>query len=148
MVPVSGKGISPLVATVLLIAATMSIAMILSFWASSFVKSGLPQPNQTQQQCQFSDFAIYQCSYSAGNKTLDIVLQNLRSNPMSGMTLQLFFTNNSVSQPYNLSAALAGGVYQSYRLNDIPSAFSKVIVSSGVCAGIVPDKEQACSTVA
>lgn len=101
----SSKGISPLVATVLLIAATMSIAMILSFWASSFVKSGLPQVNQTQQACQFSDFAIYQCSYSLGNQTLDIVLQNLRSNAISGMFTQMFFTNGTVSPQYSLNVS-------------------------------------------
>ena len=42
------KGISPLVATVLLIAVTMTLAGIIAFWGSSFVRTSLPTENQTQ----------------------------------------------------------------------------------------------------
>lgn len=141
----SGKGISPLVATVLLIAATMSIAMILAFWASSFVKTTLPSVNETQQLCQFSDFEIFQCSYSTNSSSLLVVLHNLRQNPLGNMFLQLYFSNNTVSQVYNLTSSLPGSVYQSYSLANIPSSFSKIIVGSLTCTGIVPDKQQTCT---
>ena len=142
------KGISPLVATVLLIAATMSIAMILSFWASSFVQQGLPQQNQTEQQrnCQFADFDIYQCSYNVTNSSMSLILRNLRSSPIQDVRLVLFLPNNSVSLPYSLSQSLPGGAFQSYSLYDIP-AFNKIVVSSLPCTGIIPDKEKTCNNV-
>jgi flagellin-like protein len=144
---ISNKGISPLVATVLLIAATMSIAMILAFWASSFVKTSLPATNETQQKCQFSDFQIYQCTYNLTSSSLNVILQNLRSNPLDNMVVYLLFTNNSISDQYSLNGTLLGGTYKSYTLSNMPLAFSKIIVSSLTCAGIMPDKDQACTTV-
>ncbi len=140
----SSKGISPLVATVLLIAATMSIAMILSFWASSFVTSGLPEQNETQTKCQFSNFEIYQCSYNASNSALDITLRNSGQNSLSDMVAFMILTNNSVYGPNVLSGDLAAGIYQSYRIFNIP-AFSKLIVNSRSCTGIMPDREKLCT---
>jgi|FaiFalDrversion3_1042247.scaffolds.fasta_scaffold00303_11 flagellin-like protein len=137
------KGISPLVATVLLIAATMSVAMILSFWASSFVRTSLPSPaNETQKMCQFADFDIYQCNYNSTNNTLDITLQNLRPFPIEKIVLYLSFPNGTTSQVSELGT-LPAGAYQSYRVYDVPS-FSKVIVRSVACVGIMPDKEKVC----
>jgi len=142
----TAKGISPLIATVLLIGATMSLAVILSFWASTFIQGGLPEINESIQRCQFSDFNIYQCSYNSSSDNLDITLQNLRQDALDEMVVQLVFPNGSVSDVYQLGSTLPGGVYQSYRLNDI-SDFTRIIVSSQTCKGIVPDKESGCTTI-
>ncbi len=148
MEPMSRKGISPLVATVLLIAATMSIALILSYWASSFVRTTLPPVNTTQQQCQFSDFEIYQCSYSISGSNITVTLHNLRQNALGDMVMQVFFINGSVSQTYNLTSSLPGGNYQGFTVPGIPSTFSKIVIGSRACTGVVADKESACVTVA
>ncbi len=58
-------GISPLVAAVLLIAVTMTIAGLLAYWATSFVRTSLPETNRTEAECRLADFSIYFCSYNS-----------------------------------------------------------------------------------
>lgn len=65
------KGISPLVATVLLIAITMTIAGVLAYWASGFVSVSLPQP-----ECSTASFIILQKNYDILSKNMTMFIQN------------------------------------------------------------------------
>jgi flagellin-like protein len=65
------KGISPLVATVLLIAITMTIAGVLAYWASGFVAVSLPQP-----ECSTASFVILYKNYDPINKNITLFIQN------------------------------------------------------------------------
>lgn len=66
-----GKGISPLVATVLLIAITMTIAGVLAYWASGFVAISLPQ-----SECATASFIILYKSYDLLNRNMTLFIQN------------------------------------------------------------------------
>jgi flagellin-like protein len=72
------KGIDPLVATVLLIAVTMTLAGIIAFWGSSFVRSNLPSENQTQnlQSCVGGNLKLVSQSYNSSTQTFSILILN------------------------------------------------------------------------
>jgi flagellin-like protein len=89
------KGISPLVASVLLIAATMSIAGILAYWASSFVsKQTETFENQTvTSECNYADFKIYSCSYNSSSRRLTMILENTRDVTLKNLNVFIFYSN-------------------------------------------------------
>jgi flagellin-like protein len=128
------KGISPLVAAVLLIAATMSIAGVLAYWASSFVRGALPTVNVTTE-CQYADFNIYSCSYNKtdGTGTLVVTLHNYRTVPLKNFSVITVFPNASVGGPYSLTGGdLSPGAYRSYTRSNLPD-FSRIIITTGNC---------------
>jgi len=129
------KGISPIVAAVLLIAATMSIAGILAYWASNFVKTALPEVNSSQTTCQFADFQVYSCSYA--NSTLSFVLYNFRTIPLNGLTATIFDSNNLPTwNNITLNNSLSVGQFIGYTVTGIPSNFTKLIVTSTQCPSL------------
>ena len=75
------KGISPLIAAVLLIAFTMAIAGILAIWATTFSQQRL----QTAQQCPA--LTVQDVSFTPGNSTVS-----------SQVNVRLLNTNRNVAQ--------------------------------------------------
>lgn len=134
------KGISPLIAAVLLIAATMSIAGILAYWASNFVKSALPENTTSQTTCQFADFQLYQCNYASSTQTISFVLYNYRTISLSGLTATIFDTNNfPIWNNITLNASVPVGQFVGYSIPSIPSNFTKLVVTSVECPSISHD---------
>jgi flagellin-like protein len=72
------KGISPLVATVLLIAITMTLAGIVAFWGSSFIRTSLPTENQTQsfQECVGGSIKLFSHNYNSTTNVFSMVIYN------------------------------------------------------------------------
>lgn len=137
------KGISPLVASVLLIAATMSIAAILAYWASSFVKTSLPEINKTQQECQFADFTIYQCNYQSSTKELDLVINNIRTIQIQQLQVFVFDANGTPGSSVPLNGTIDPGSFQPFPISGVSANFSKIVVTSKLCPDLL--KESACS---
>lgn len=113
------KGISPLVAAVLLIAATMSIATVLTYWASTFVRVSLPPTaNETYGQCLAADFDIYSCSKTSNTTTeanISMVLYNKYAVELKNLTIFAFkidgTVNSSSPKPDN---SLPGNTYKGF----------------------------------
>jgi len=90
------KGISPLVAAVILIAATMSIAGILSFWASGFVKTRLSESGNVtvESSCLGAEFKLHSGSYD--NETLILVIDNTRTVDLALENIYFFYDDGSI----------------------------------------------------
>ena len=125
------KGISPLVAAVLLIAATMSIAGILSFWATSFVRTQTKQfENQTSSsECNFADFRIYQCVYNSSTQKVNLILENIKTVELKELKLYVEYSTGNVSSPISLNGTLPNGAIKPYVITDI-SNFTDIIVKT------------------
>jgi flagellin-like protein len=136
---IKAKGISPLVAAVLLIAVTMTIAGLLAYWAASFVKASLPETNETETQCRFADFSIYSCSYS--NRTVNLILENTQNVDLENIKAYLIFSNSTVSDAYSLNETLPAGVLKSYTISDVDD-FSKISIKTH-CPDV--GKEKTCA---
>lgn len=96
------KGISPLVAAVILIAATMSIAGILSFWASGFVKSRLGEAGNVtvESGCLGAEFKLHSGSYD--NETLTLIVDNIRAVDLVLENIY-FFSNGELIEETSLN---------------------------------------------
>lgn len=135
------KGISPLVAAVLLIAVTMTIAGLMTYWATSFVRTSLPATNETEAQCRFADFAVYSCLYTNSTKKLNLILENLRAVELRELKLYIIYANDTVSPEIELNETLLAGTIKSYTISDV-DAFSKILVKTH-CPEL--SKESVCS---
>jgi len=136
------KGISPLVAAVLLIAATMSIAGILAYWASSFMRTQTSSfNNQTvTSECQYADFKIYSCSYNFTSHAISLILENYRDVLLKDLVFYVNFPNSTVI-PISMNETLPKGLIKSFSIPNMDT-FTKIIVKTQ-CAEIT--RETACT---
>jgi len=139
------KGISPLVAAVLLIAVTMTIAGVLAYWAASFVQTSLPAANQTEADCRLAEFSIYSCRYSNSSSTINLILENKKNIELRGLKVFLFYANDTISDPISLDGALPpGGMLKSFIINNVDWNFTKISVGTH-CPELT--KEKVCTKV-
>jgi flagellin-like protein len=137
------KGISPLVATVLLIAITMSIAGILAFWVASYTTQTLPKVNRTEEECRFSNFDL-SCALNTTSGSIVVQLHNIGQYEIINLTAYVMLTDGTITSPIPLNGTLATGDYKSYIIsnsttNVSSTMFSKIIVSSLACSALSKD---------
>jgi flagellin-like protein len=142
------KGISPLVATVLLIAITMSIAGILAFWVSSYTTQTLPIVNRTAEECRYSNFEIYSCNFNIISSAITLALHNFGQYEILDLTSYIGFANNTFGPLIRLNGTLGTGEFKSFVLGNsttgVSSAtFSKIIIGSSLCPDL--SRESSCT---
>jgi len=136
------KGVSPLVASVLLIAVTMTIAGVLAYWASSFVKQSLPSLNTTESECRFAGFSIYSCTYDNSTKKISLILENSRNIELKELKAFLIYSNASVSDAIPLNGTISGGTLKSFSIPNVYDSFAKISVKTH-CSEL--SEEKACT---
>lgn len=133
------KGISPIVAAVLLIAITMTMAAALAYWSQGFVSSRLPSTNSTGGQCDLSQFEFLSCNYNSGAGSLTFVLNNIRTVPLSDLTAFIQFQGGGVSNGIALNGTLGTGAdaIKGYTISSgVPSNFSLLTIKTN-CAELI-----------
>ena len=123
------KGISPLVASVLLIAATMSIAGILAYWASSFVSKQTDtfENQSVTSGCNYAGFKIYSCNYNSSSRKLTMILENTRDVTLKNLNIFIFYPNSTVSSPISLNETLTANQFKSFTIENMDD-FSSLTV--------------------
>ncbi len=134
------KGISPLVAAVLLIAVTMTIAGVLAYWASSFVKTSLPETNETQSECMYAEFSIYSCEHVNSTDTVNLILDNTGDVELRNLKAITILSNSSILGSHDLNGTLTG--IESFSISNVNHTFSKILVKTH-CPEI--SREKTCS---
>ena len=124
------KGISPIVASVLLIAITMTIAGVLAFWSSTFVSSTLPNQNTTNAQCQIAQFEFQNCRYNSTSGNLIFSLENIKTVELTRLTAFVEFQNGSISSGISLNSTLSPSEIKSFSVSGVSSDFSKHIIKT------------------
>jgi len=134
------KGISPLVAAVLLIAATMSIAGILAYWASSFVRSSLPsESNRTDVECAGSNFNIYTASYNTTTKNFTLMLENTGMYNVKIAKIDFIYADLTV-ETHDITGVLpVGGSISRFVVSDVTENYQKYRVVSN-CPQLVVER--------
>ncbi|MBI4894667.1 MAG: hypothetical protein HY833_02950 [Candidatus Aenigmarchaeota archaeon] len=124
------KGISPLIAAVLLIAVTMTIAGVLAFWASTFVQTGLEQSsNQTvATECNFGNFIVDACSYDPATTKLVLILDNIGTVNLGNITAYTVYGDGSVNATKLDGGSLESGSLKSFSTTGIAPGFNSVRV--------------------
>lgn len=125
------KGISPLVAAVILIAATMSIAGIISFWASSFVTRELSGAENVTAEtiCTAAKFRLYSGTYDPSSKELVVILENQRLQEIKLDRLYLFYSPNSL-RSIGVNGTLAGNELKSFNISGVDDGFENAELRS------------------
>ncbi|MEM7825105.1 MAG: archaellin/type IV pilin N-terminal domain-containing protein [Candidatus Aenigmatarchaeota archaeon] len=127
------KGISPIVAAVLLIAITMSIAGILAYWSASYVEKSLP--SETSTTCSLGYFTFETCKYNSTTRDLVFTLNNKRSIDLTNLTAIIIFNNGSASEGIKLSGSLPGNSIKSFSVSDVPPDFAEIKIKTH-CIGV------------
>lgn len=144
------KGISPLIATVLLIALTLSIAGLLGSWLSTMTKTqtgGLEKSSENVINCTSAQIDIFQikCGNTSINEpnTIRVSLSNVGNTPMYDFSTFVQIGNtqyiNSTGGPNITSPMIPGEqitlVYGCDPINICPdgASISRVRVTSGNC---------------
>lgn len=124
------KGISPIVAAVLLIAITMTIAGVLAYWSSTFVSTSLPTENTTTSQCRLAQFEFRTCRYNSTSQSLVFSLENVRGVELSNLTAFVEYSNGTVISGVSLNKSLPSSTINSYSVSGVASDFSNLIVKT------------------
>lgn len=91
------KGISPIIATVLMIAFTVAVAGILSGWLTSFTTTStqtVKSQSDMELTCSYGGISLKSLRYSSGYLSGDI--DNTRTVSLGAITLQVIFANKTV----------------------------------------------------
>ncbi len=87
------KGISPLIAVIMLIAFTMIVAGILAGWATQFVT----QSRSELQFCARAQLLIQRAYYDNSTQELTLALFNTGDVPLRGFAVRLVYQNESIT---------------------------------------------------
>ena len=123
------KGISPLVAVILLIAFTLVVAGILAGWATQFAR----QQQRGIEYCLDAQVFIYSGNYNNG--ILNLVVYNQGEVDLTFKTL-LSYKNGSIVM-YNVTKGVSAGTIETLALSD-PNNFSnlsEVTIQAEKCPG-------------
>jgi flagellin-like protein len=124
------KGISPLVATVLLIAITMTLAGIVAFWGSSFVRTGLPTENQTQalQACIGGSIELISSSYDSNTQTFTITIYNNGTQRLVITNITFIYADRAESKEINSEISPGQVIVRS--INNVIGNYTSFIIST------------------
>ena len=90
------KGVSPLIATILLIAFTISVAGIISVWLTTFARTStelVGGQSVNQLVCSYGGISLSNLAFSSGRLTGEI--ENTRTIALGNITLQVSYTNST-----------------------------------------------------
>lgn len=94
-----GKAISPLIATVLLIAFTLTVATILANWVSTFIKTQTEEVGEKSTvkiKCAFGSLEIDTAKYNNTNTRLLVILKNQAGDTdLQNITFSIILKNSS-----------------------------------------------------
>ncbi|MDY6771549.1 MAG: archaellin/type IV pilin N-terminal domain-containing protein [Candidatus Nanohaloarchaea archaeon] len=130
------KGISPLIAAVLLIAFTMAVAAILTAWVTTFTKQTTGQVGNKSQRlvaCSFAGLSIYDAVYNQGNNAVTIAVANTGTRDLSdGVSIVVSHNNGSAithvmkgldtGSVQSVSLDMWGGVSSASQLSTVRAA--------------------------
>ena len=100
------KGISPILASVLLLAVTISVAGVFSGWAPNLAQTVTEQTgNQTEQRlaCNQASAEFISANYDSGNSEIDVALRNDGGADFNELILVAFDSNDNLLAQSNIS---------------------------------------------
>lgn len=124
------KGLSPLIAAVVLIAATMSIAGILSFWATGFVRKKLTESQNISEEtgCMGANFKLRLAKYDNGELT--IVVDNTRDVDLKLQNVYIFYPNGMKTKTLDPPVLLKGNEMKQFHVDEVDPGFESVTIKT------------------
>lgn len=131
------RGISPLIAAVLLIGITMAVAIILSAWATQFTSD----VTESVSTCHGAKIRAGSAKYDTSTGKFKVSVENVGSVPVDGFRLSVLFDNQD-SGVYSVSPA-----GKTLSPDDFPAVFSNSSMAQNIdkvrvltsCSGVYSD---------
>lgn len=125
------KGISPLIAVIMLIAFTMIIAGILATWTTNFATKQRVQI----EFCSEAGAYIQGGTYDPGTQTLNLIIYNNGKVPL---TFQGILIYKNVAKPvvYSSTQQVNASSIEVFQMTGITSNLEQATIQSKECAGV------------
>jgi len=128
------KGISPLIAEVLLIGFTVAVASIIILWVTGFTKTStktISSQAETQMACIHAGIDFYgNVIYNQTSQTLSGYLQNTGNIPLGNISFQVLYDNGTVQNFQNYLLEILPTNVASFSLTGISSNLNMIYVST------------------
>lgn len=131
------KGISPILASVLLLAVTISVAGVFSGWAPNLAQTVTEQTgNQTEQRlaCNQASAEFISANYDSGNSEIDVALRNDGGADFNELILVAFDSNDNLLAQSNIS--IEAGNVDNTSISNVNSAPSYVNLYAQECSDV------------
>ena len=124
------KGVSPLIAVIVLIAFTLIVAGMLATWASRFARDTLPS-----SQCFNVDVLIQGATYDPATSTLNLYVKYRKGE--APLTFDTLFTyqNGSISQAATENTIDVGQL-RTFSFTGIPDTLEEATIQSQECTTV------------
>lgn len=102
------RGISPIIAVVLLIAFTVAVAGILSIWLMGFARTStetIEEESLTQLICSYGGISLSDLKFCSTTNRITGKVENTRTINLGNITVQILYTNGT-SQKNDLGISL------------------------------------------
>lgn len=119
------KGISPLVASVVLIVITLVIAGALSYWATNINRGRMAKENE----CGDTGFRLYSGKYDVSAQTLFLVLENTKKASLKDMIVYLFYSETGIDKK-SLGGTLEGNSLKSFNIINVEDGFKSGVIKT------------------
>jgi flagellin-like protein len=113
------KGISPLIASVLLIAFTIGVAALYSGWITSFTKTTTEEVQEHSEKrvtCTYGGIAIDDVRYNKTTGNISGTIENTEMIDLGNIDLEIFYTN-ATREKLDLNMALESGERNTFNSN-------------------------------
>lgn len=129
------KGISPLIAAVLLVAFTMTVAAILATWSSSFVKTRTQSAEQKQREiayCEDINMEVESAKYDPGAGEITALAWNIGDTNLTDFQINVYYSEINVTSktPSNSNKTTAPGDFVTLKVSNIDKTPKKIGILS------------------
>lgn len=125
----SKKGVSPLIAVIVLIAFTLIVAGMLATWASRFARETLPTT-----ECFNIDVIIQGATYDNPTSTLNLYVKNRGTMDLTFDTL-FKYQNGTITQA-GQTYTVNGGQLRTFTFTGISNTLEEATIQSQECANV------------
>ena len=125
----SKKGVSPLIAVIVLIAFTLIVAGMLATWASRFARETLPTT-----ECFNIDVIIQGATYDTPTSTLNLYVKNRGTMDLNFDTL-FKYQNGTITQA-GQTYTVNGGQLRTFTFTGISNTLEEATIQSQECANV------------
>ncbi len=140
------KGVSPLIAAVLLIAFTMAVAAILTAWITTFTEEQTGEVGNRSSQvveCSFADMAIFDAVWDSGGNNVTVSVANTGTVDLTDVNIFVFKDGSRVATTNTGSIASADIV--SPTITNVENQPDRIVANSVDCTKLT-DEETSVST--
>lgn len=135
----SRKGISPLIAAILLIAFTITVATFLASWSTTFAKEQTEEFSRAGEEiasnCQQANLQVETAVYDSSDESITAVVWNMGRVELSNFEFLVYYSDVNISTltPSNSNRTLSTGDFYTFTVDNVTSVPEKIQVRSKYC---------------